>query len=231
LIKKLYYIIETENVLDNYYDFKQLSSFNVNKITNNLNLELDYSYLNNLKEKSSYNLLFESLKTTPSYYESDKMEDVEETSKNLRSKISNFPVKLVKGVLNKHNVSVLSSNKILNKNILFSYRINNDQVVEKISQVEQFWGFRQKKYKKLRSFFFAQNYKFNNRSYQPIGTFVNNENFNKYNLYTGVKNNKDKSEQISVTLARRLLRTKRTLVLPAHINITLIASSYDVNHS
>lgn len=231
LIKKLYYISEIENVLDNYYDFKTLSSFNVNKITNNLNLELNYSYLNKLKEKSSYNLLSESFKTTSSYYESDKMEDVEETSKNLRSKISNFPVKLVKGVLNKHNVSVLSSNKILNKNILFSYRINNDQVVEKISQVEQFWGFRQKKYKKLRSFFFAQNYKFNNRSYQPIGTFVNNENFNKYNLYTGVKNNKDKSEQISVTLARRLLRTKRTLVLPAHINITLIASSYDVNHS
>jgi hypothetical protein len=66
------------------------------------------------------------------------MEDVEETSKNLRTKVSNFPVKLIKGVLNKHNVSSLNSNKILNKNILFSYRINNDQVVEKISQVEQF---------------------------------------------------------------------------------------------
>jgi cytochrome c oxidase subunit 2 len=28
-----------------------------------------------------------------------------------------------------------------------------------------------------------------------------------------------------------LLRTKRTLVLPAHINITIITSSYDVVHS
>ena len=60
---------------------------------------------------------------------------------------------------------------------------------------------------------------------------TNRENFNKYNLYTGEKNNKSKNETISVTLARRLLRTKRTLSLPAHINITLITSSYDVVHS
>ena len=138
---------------------------------------------------------------------------------------------MIKGVLNKHNVSLLTSENHINKNILFSYRLNNDNVVEKISQIEQFWGFRQKKYKKLRSFVFNQNYRFNNRSYKSVGNFVNNENFNKYNLYTAIKNNKNKSELIPVTLARRLLRTKRTLVLPAHINITLIASSYDVVHS
>jgi len=138
LIKKLYYSFEKDDLVCNYYDFKKLTSFNINKLTNSLNLDLNYSYLNNLKEKFSYNLLSDSFKTTASNYESDKMEDVEETSKNLRTKISNFPVKLVKGVLNKHNVSLLSSNEILNKNILFSYRINNDQVVEKISQVEQF---------------------------------------------------------------------------------------------
>jgi hypothetical protein len=66
------------------------------------------------------------------------MEEVEETLENLRTKVNNFPVKLIKGVLNKHNVSLLTSNKILNKNILFSYRLNNDSVVEKISQIEQF---------------------------------------------------------------------------------------------
>ena len=61
--------------------------------------------------------------------------------------------------------------------------------------------------------------------------FRKGEDFNKYNFYTSIKNNKDKSETIPVTMARRLLRTKRTLVLPAHINITLITSSYDVVHS
>lgn len=211
------------------------TTVNVNRIIN-LNLEEvvpanNLLLLNTLNSKTFNLFNNNSSKISNSFYENDKLEEVEETLENLRSKVNNFPVKLIRGVLNKHNINLLTSNNILNKNILFSYKLNNDQVVEKISQVEQFWGFRQKKYKKLRSFSFNQSYKFNNVSYQSIGNFVNNENFNKYNLYTGEKNNKSKNENISVTLARRLLRTKRTLVLPAHINITIIASSYDVVHS
>lgn len=216
---------------ENYYIFPNLTEKLKTKLSNTFKLNIDYSYLSFLNEKSTSNLMNLSNYNTTSHYESDRMEDVEETLENLRTKVNNFPVKLIKGVLNKHNISLLASNNILNKNILYSYRLNNDNVVEKISQIEQFWGFRQKKYKKLRSFVFSQNYKFNNRSYQSIGNFVNNENFNKYNLYTGVKNNKYKNELIPATLARRLLRTKRTLVLPAHINITIITSSYDVVHS
>lgn len=34
-----------------------------------------------------------------------------------------------------------------------------------------------------------------------------------------------------VNLARRLLRTKRILVLPAHVNITVVTNSNDVVHS
>jgi hypothetical protein len=73
-----------------------------------------------------------------SNYELDKMEEVEETLQNIRIKTNNFPIKLIKGVLNKHNISLLNSNVNLNKNILFSYTINNDSVAEKIAQVEQF---------------------------------------------------------------------------------------------
>ena len=201
----------------------KLLNLSILKLTNSSSLfnskELESNILNNIRLNSISN------------YESDKLEDLDETSENLRAKVNKFPIKLIKGVLNKHNVSLLTSENHINKNILFSYRLNNDNVVEKISQIEQFWGFRQKKYKKLRSFVFNQNYRFNNRSYKSVGNFVNNENFNKYNLYTAIKNNKNKSELIPITLARRLLRTKRTLILPAHINITLIASSYDVVHS
>jgi hypothetical protein len=32
-------------------------------------------------------------------------------------------------------------------------------------------------------------------------------------------------------LSKRLLRTKKILVLPAHVNLTLITNSYDVTHS
>lgn len=226
----IYYNYENDLSQD-MFSWRRISKEIQNRLTTTLHLNTEYSGFTDVRDGNSSNLFDFSPKFATSYYEIDRMEDVEETSENLRIKVSNFPVKLLKGILNKHNVSTLSSNKVLNKNILFSYRLNNDQVATKIAQVEQFWGFRQKKYKKLRSFVFNQTYRFNNRSYKSIGNFVNNENFNKYNLYAGVKNNKSKDEKINVTLARRLLRTKRTLMLPAHINITIITSSYDVVHS
>ena len=49
-----------------------------------------------------------------------------------------------------------------------------------------------------------------------------------YRMFT---KNKNSSEDISNVLGRRLLRTKRTLVLPTHVNITIITNSYDVIHS
>jgi hypothetical protein len=49
--------------------------------------------------------------------------------------------------------------------------------------------------------------------------------------YKLIKKNKKRSEIIPVTLARRILRTKRTLVLPAHMNITVVTNSYDIVHS
>jgi len=216
--------------MENFPSVVFTDSYIFSSMWKNETLFTNYNLLvtNNSEE---YSLFTNSNSSNSSHYEFDRMEEVEESLENLRTKISNFPIKLIKGTLNKHNLNLLTNLTNINKNILFSYRINNDNITEKIAQIEQFWGFRQKKYKKLRSFFFNQNYKFNNRSYTAISNFLNSENFSKYNLYNGVKNNKNKSETIPATLARRLLRTKRTLVLPAHINITLITSSYDVVHS
>ena len=230
LLKYMYYDLDS-TPKSNLFEWKLISNRINMKLSNILNFSNIYENLGSFNENNSFNTLNTNNLNISSNYEIDKMEDVEETLENIRTKVNNFPIKLLKGVLNKHNVSLLSNNVTLNKNILFSYRLNNDSVVGKIPQVEQFWGFRQKKYKKLRSFFFTQNNRFSNSSYQPIANFVNNENFNKYNLYTGFKNNKNKGELINVTLSRRLLRTKRTLLLPVHINITVIASSYDVVHS
>jgi hypothetical protein len=53
----------------------------------------------------------------------------------------------------------------------------------------------------------------------------------KFNYRISTRINRHRSELVPVTLARRLLRTKRTLVLPAHVNLTLITNSYDVVHS
>jgi hypothetical protein len=80
-------------------------------------------------------------------------------------------------------------------------------------------------------FKFQKNTKYDNKNYTKIENFSEKTDIDKYNLYTSVRTNKYKNEMIPVTLARRLLRTKRTLILPAHINITLITNSYDVVHS
>ena len=49
--------------------------------------------------------------------------------------------------------------------------------------------------------------------------------------YKFFKKFKKQSESTPITLWKRLLRTKRTLVLPAHTNIAVITNSYDVIHS
>lgn len=65
---------------------------------------------------------------------------------------------------------------------------------------------------------------------------LNNSIFHEYisdpnTAYRLIKKNKKRTEVIPTTLAKRLLRVKRTLVLPAHINITLITNSFDIVHS
>ena len=233
--------LSLENSIESFFKLNKNHHFIERKIKSSRNFKLNImlrqdtlpvkypSNTNFFKEKKK--TLFTNNKNYNSFYENHRLEEVEESMENLRLKVNNFPIKLIKGTLNKHNITNLTLNSNLNKNILFSYRINNSNITQKISQVEQFWGFRQKKYKKLRSFFFKENNRFHSKTYSAISNFSFQEDYSKYNFYNGIKNNKNKTEVIPATLARRLLRTKRTLVLPAHINITLITSSYDVVHS
>lgn len=52
-----------------------------------------------------------------------------------------------------------------------------------------------------------------------------------YTYYRAVRFAKQRTDLLSITLARRLLRVNRTLILPAHVNITVVTNSYDVVHS
>lgn len=65
---------------------------------------------------------------------------------------------------------------------------------------------------------------------------LNNESFQENyadatKQYRFFRKNKKKSENTSILLSKRMLRTRRTLVLPAHVNVTAITNSYDVIHS
>lgn len=210
-----------------------LSNFNEEKTINKSYFKFADPYLQFIRLNSDNNFYFFTNlnKINFSYFDSDNLDNVEVASSNLRFKTFKSPIKLLKGTLNINNLNLLTLQKNLNKNLLFSIKINCSGVSEKITHPEQFWGFRQKKYKKIRAFSFLENYKYSNKNYNYINNFLNFKDFSKYNLYSNVKNNKYKSELIPVTLARRLLRTKRTLTLPVHINLTLITSSYDVVHS
>ena len=50
----------------------------------------------------------------------------------------------------------------------------------------------------------------------------------KYKMF---KLNKKKTETNNLNVNRRMLRTRRTLILPAHVNITAVTNSFDVIHS
>lgn len=50
----------------------------------------------------------------------------------------------------------------------------------------------------------------------------------KYKMF---KLNKKKTEVNNLNVNRRMLRTRRTLILPAHVNITAVTNSFDVIHS
>ncbi len=55
--------------------------------------------------------------------------------------------------------------------------------------------------------------------------------FNATARYKRLKKQKIRDEVTNILLSRRLLRTRRTLVLPAHTNLTIITNSFDVIHS
>jgi len=73
--------------------------------------------------------------------------------------------------------------------------------------------------------------KFQDKPYLYSNKIIKNLEFEPTKMYRVLKKNKLRSENFSTQLSRRLLRTKKTLVLPAHVNITLISNSYDVIHS
>ena len=70
-----------------------------------------------------------------------------------------------------------------------------------------------------------------NRPFLIKNNLILNDNFDLTVFYKLLKKNKIKNEVSSLILSKRLLRTRKTLTLPAHVNVTAITNSYDVIHS
>lgn len=239
--------------------------------------------LNNLLDTTNF-VEINDINYKNSHYDLLKLDDTQNTYGNARVLLFNNPLLFHSGILNEHIVDVLQSNTKLQTPLLFTVSINNNTLTTKINQTEDLWGFRQKRYKRLKDFQFNPRIEYDPNTFEPqtpnknsiinvhklilnkqiqdqLETSPTNENYvgklsyrasvdqpytpttlnlqktqninsnNAYYFYSSLKLNKKRSEILSVNLARRLLRTKRTLVLPAHVNITVITNSYDVVHS
>ena len=152
-------------------------------------------------------------------------DDTSNFSANLIVNVGAKPLYIAKGLLNQHIQGILHEASSLPCNLFIvpQYIARESDLAVKPLQTEFFWGFRQKKYKRLKVF------QFDRIILQDRGLRLLKQSM--LENYKAVKYNRYRSELVPVTLARRLLRTKRTLVLPAHVNLTVITNSYDVVHS
>jgi hypothetical protein len=76
-----------------------------------------------------------------------------------------------------------------------------------------------------------KNIKFTYQPYVYKNRIVLNDEKNYYSHYQLFKKTKRRNEDIRLPFNKRLLRTKRIVVLPAHVNLTVITNSFDVVHS
>lgn len=186
-----------------------------------------------------------------SFYDSSKLDETADVMSNILENSKRKPLRIVRGVMNQHNLNtILSSEEPISKPIVFVAKFNNNtgSLALKSEDGEPLWGFKQKRYKRLQKFVFGQPIAYDPVTLEPISrpqatspftlkstlrTFLNTEDFNheSFDYQNSIKYNRQRSELVPLNLARRLLRTKRTLVLPAHVNITVITNSYDVVHS
>jgi hypothetical protein len=122
---------------------EMLEGFNKYSITSKdgkklINYYERYGLIVNMKFSENANL-FNMYKTNyAKQFESDRLDEFSESSENLRNRINKFPVRLIRGVINKHNAQTLRTQSTLDKNIFFNYKIVTYDTSKKIFQPEQF---------------------------------------------------------------------------------------------
>lgn len=175
-------------------------------------------------------------------YNHENFIEVSRWTKRTQGTIS--PCRLIKyPVTNQLNYKNTSNSNDLE---LFRFRFNDSQskLVHKPVSHNNYLVIKQKRYKPLKTVPLRTKYvrdpltgkNTKTAKYTGKMTLVQNsifieDEFSSTLRYKLFKKFKKQTESIPLTLWKRLLRTKRTLVLPAHINITTITNSYDVVHS
>jgi hypothetical protein len=168
--------------------------------------------------------------------------DLNESSRWLKRSMGlNAPLKLLKFPLS-NKVDFDKSADVIE---LFRFRFNDAEptIVHKPLPHSTFLTMKQKRYKRRKIIYPRYKY-YKDESGKPtkivkyVGkpALINNAIIEEGDMsatrqYNMIKKRKNRHETISAVLSRRMLRTKRTLVLPAHVNLTAVTNSYDVVHS
>lgn len=128
---------------------------------------------------------------------------------------------------------------------LFRFRYNDSDVTasHRLTPNSAFFIIRQKRYKRRKSILPrtifikdeegnpTKRVKSSNYTFLNQNKIILENDFNATKRYKFFKKNKVRDELTNLVLSKRMLRTRRTLVLPAHVNITAITNSFDVIHS
>jgi hypothetical protein len=142
----------------------------------------------------------------------------------------NVPLRLVKALFHDSSATEV---------LLLQWGDGASEIKHKLKPYTTYLTFKQKRYKRKKFInFTSKNTQIDsnlvNVKWKPV--LINNRFFKDSELdptvsYKMIKKLKKKDDSLPLVLSKRLLRVKRTLVLPAHINLTVITSSYDIIHS
>lgn len=190
------------------------------------------------------------------YYDFLQLDETSDADSNTRHHLTTQPFRLIRGVLNQHVTDILqgvnTQNETLSKLLFLNTKFANsgESLKDKELLPETLWGFRQKKYKRMKKFKFKADAIYDPVTFKVIGfkenfvspnveiagiELINTDSVSTtkketqdvsfktrtqeaqatWNYRLASRINRHRSELVPVTLARRLLRTKRTLVLPA----------------
>jgi len=202
-------------------------------------LNLNNVILNFSKNKINLNEEFKSfLNYTPDL----KMNGELNFLKFITHEESNKDVKLSLGKPNPISLIKIPVSKYNDYTNLFKFRYNdlNSNLNQRNVSKVPYFAFKQVRYKRRKLIPTVT------KQYTDID-FLNKTtkgNFylkNQYSIETDLKTptthyrmfrkNRFRNEKLNVVVSKRLLRVKKTLVLPTHVNIAAITNSYDVVHS
>jgi len=184
-----------------------------------------------LKKKNIFNLVLDN---TDYNYNFNSLTNHEESNRLIRNSLGKkLPVTLIKKDITKLNK---------NNNFFLKLRFSDENSLlnHRASSNASYFTFKQKRYKRRTVIpIFNKSYKNSeniNLIYKGNLNLKNNYSLendinNPTRYYRMLRKNRVRSEKMPVSISKRLLRVKRTLVIPTHINITAITNSYDVVHS